>query len=206
MSFKERKNLLKKWKTHSRFVDGGRESSSTTLLLLPTRFCCCCCCWVVVIMPPPPAAKAPSFVLSARTVIVPLSLFNFGVEREADFKNLNSLLSFGENFSLCVFKKRAGLDSRSLSLTELFLFLSSGDWERAERAFSSSSFVESAFFARVRRKMKFSLVRLFFSRFRAGGCQAESLNPNSFILDQQKRRKKEEESAHESRHCCFLFS
>jgi len=70
--------------------------------------------------PPPPAAKAPSFVLSARTVIVPsLSLFLFfGVrgERENSISKISTslLLLVGENFSL--FKKRA-LDSRFLSLS-----------------------------------------------------------------------------------------
>jgi hypothetical protein len=118
-------------------------------------------------MPPPPAAKAPSFVLSARTVIVPLSLslFNFGAEREADFKNLNALLSlfWRKLLSLRAFKKKRALDSRllSLSLTELFLFLSvSGDcWESRARVLF--------FFFRQRAKKneKFSLsVCVFFSR------------------------------------------
>ena len=151
---KERKKSIKKWKTHSRFVDGGRESSSTTSLLLPTRFCCCCCWVVVVVMPPPPAAKAPSFVLSARTVIVPLSLslFNFGAEREADFKNLNALLSFGENFSLSVRSKRErSIRDYSLSLSPSSSYFSLSPaivGRAAERAFPSSSFVN------VRRKMK----------------------------------------------------
>lgn len=122
---KERKKIIKKRKTHSRFVDGGRESSSTTLLLLPTPFCC----WVVVVMPPPPpAAKAPSFVLSARTVIVPsLSLFNFGVRGERSRFQKSQLSSLLEktSLSLSVQKESAWF---AITLTdELFLFLSSGD-------------------------------------------------------------------------------
>ena len=123
---KERKKTIKKWKTHSRFVDGGRESSSTTLLLLPTPFCC----WVVVVVmpPPPPAAKAPSFVLSARTVIVPsLSLFNFGVRGERSRFQKSQLSSLLEktSLSLSVQKESAWF---AITLTdELFLFLSSGD-------------------------------------------------------------------------------
>jgi hypothetical protein len=112
---------------------------------------------VVVVMPPPPAAKAPSFVLSARTVIVPLSLslFNFGAEREADFKNLNALLSLLEKTSLspCVQKEESARFAITLSLSlspsSSYFSLSPAIVGRAaERAFSSSSFVN------VRRKMK----------------------------------------------------
>jgi hypothetical protein len=111
-------------------------------------------------MPPPPAAKAPSFVLSARTVIVPLSLslFNFGAEREADFKNLNALLSLLEKTSLspCVQKEESArfAITLSLSLTELFLFLSvSGDCWESRRARVLFFF----FRQRAKKNEKFSL-------------------------------------------------
>jgi hypothetical protein len=109
-------------------------------------------------MPPPPAAKAPSFVLSARTVIVPLSLslFNFGAEREKPISKISTLfsLSFGENFSLSVRSKRIERSIRdyslSLSPSSSYFSLSPAIVGRAaERAFSSSSS-----FVNVRRKMK----------------------------------------------------
>jgi len=95
-----------------------------------------------------------------------LSLFNFGAEREADFKNLNALLSlfWRKLFSLRAFKKKRALDSRLLSLSlspsSSYFSLSPAIVGRAaERAFSSSSFVN------VRRKMKsFLSPCLFFSR------------------------------------------
>jgi len=87
-----------------------------------------------------------------------LSLFNFGAEREADFKNLNALLSlfWRKLFSLRAFKKKRALDSRllSLSLTELFLFLSvSGDCWESRRARVLFFF----FRQRAKKNEKFSL-------------------------------------------------